>query len=211
MTQPVTSGRPRSARGAGEELRTEIVAAAKTLMAAAPTAEDVSIRAVAAAVGVTAPSLYRHFADKDALITAVVIDVFEELDRVMVAAGAAETAPLERLRAYGLAYVRFAVEHPEHYRLATMDACPRPDIDEVLAAGAFVHFQDAVSACLEAGVLVGSDPVTITLELWSAAHGAAALLVAKPYLPYGDPLAFADRVLKAAAYGHSADLDRWPG
>lgn len=207
MPTPV---RRRAPRGAGEELRPRIVAAAKELMAAATTAEEVSIRAVASAVGVTPPSIYLHFEDKRALITAVVIDVFEELDRVMLAAVADVADPLERLRAFGLSYVRFALDHPEHYRLATMDACPRPDVDQVLAAGAFVHFSEAVAACLEAGVFAPAEPVDVTLDLWAAAHGVAALLIAKPFLPFGDPMAYADRVLCAAAYGHTVLPDSWP-
>lgn len=207
---PESPVRRRSARGTGESLRVEIVRAARELMAAAPTADQVSVRAVAAAVGVTAPSIYRHFEDKDDLVTAVVVDVFDELDREMVAAGQDVEDPLERLKAFGLAYVRFAVDHPEHYRLATMDPCPRPDVDTVLAGGCWVHFTSAVEACLEAGVFPPQDAQALTFDLWSTAHGIAALLIAKPFLPFGDPLDFADRVLTAAAYGHTIPPGSWP-
>lgn len=211
MTTPKPVRRPRSARGSGEQLRSEIIAAAKELLARVGRAEDVSVRAVAEAVGVTTPSIYLHFEDKEALMTAVVLDVFRELDGPMMAAAEGETDPLMRLRAYGLAYVRFAVEHPEHYRLATMDPAPNPrkELDEMLRNAAFAHLFEAVEACVEAGVFVGDDPLTITLELWTAAHGVAALLIAKPQLPWGDFDAFADRVLCAAALGHT--MARPPG
>jgi AcrR family transcriptional regulator len=163
----------------------------------------VSIRAVAEAVGVTSPSIYLHFADKNELISAVVADVFAELDRAMLAAGEGIPDPLERLRAYGLSYVGFAVSHPEHYRIATMDACPRPGVDTVLADGAFQHFNAVVQECIEAGVFEPGDSVRVTLELWSAAHGIAALMIAKPFLPWGDTEEVADRVLCAAAMGHA--------
>jgi AcrR family transcriptional regulator len=172
-------------------------------MAAANTADDVSIRAVATAVGVSAPSIYLHFADKQELVSAVVVDVFEALDRDMVAAGAEAATPIERLLAYGLAYVRFGLDHPEHYRIATMDPCPRPDVDTMLADGAFVHFRSAVEACMESGDLTQGDSLSVTIELWSAAHGIAALLIAKPELPVDDPIAIAERVLLAAAVGHA--------
>lgn len=203
MTPPPADRRRRSPRGGGEQLRAEIIAAARTLMAEAATSENVSMRAVAQAVGVTPPSLYLHFADKDALLTAVVIDVFEELDALMVAAGAGATTPLDRLEAYGLAYVRFAVDHPRHYRLATMDPCPTPDIDLVLRAGAWTHFNEAVVACMDAGIFPPGDSVAVTLDLWSAAHGLAALQIAKPFLPWGGDLPAATRrVLTAAVVGH---------
>jgi AcrR family transcriptional regulator len=183
-------------------LRAEIIAAAKDLLSKAGNADSVSVRAVAER-GVTAPSIYLHFADKDALINAVVIDVFAELDAAMVVAGRSEDGPLPRLRAYGLAYVKFAVSHPEHYRIATMDPCPIPDtaMDEVLASSAFEHFRTVVTECIDAGIFTG-DELTITLDLWSAAHGIAALLIVKPYLPWGGVEQAADRVLCAAALGH---------
>lgn len=173
-------------------------------MAKATTADDVSVRSVAADVGITAPSIYLHFADKQELISAVVVDVFDELDRAMVAASQSVPDPLGRLKAMGLAYVRFAIDHPEHYRVATMDPCPRPDVDLMLAQRCFVHFQEVVAQCVETGVFAPGDVTMFTIELWAAAHGIAALLVAKPDLPVGDPMVMADRVLTASAIGHLA-------
>jgi AcrR family transcriptional regulator len=204
MTVTTVARRRRSQRGSGEQLRAEIVAAAKELLATAASIDEVSIRAVADAVGVTPPSIYLHFADKNELVAAVVVDVFAELDAAMVAAAAAADGPMARLRAHGLAYVRFALEHPEHYRIAAMDPCPRPYVDEVLASGAFLHFEATVQECIDAGIFVGDDSLPITLDLWSAAHGIAALMIAKPFLPWGDRDAAAERVLCAAALGHAA-------
>ena len=48
------------------------------------------------------------------------------------------------------------------------------------------------------------EPLSITLELWSAAHGIASLMICKPFLPWGDTEAIADRVLCSAALGHVA-------
>ncbi len=218
--------RRRASRGSGEQLRAEIVAATKDLLAASANSEAVSIRAVADAVGVTSPSIYLHFADKDALIEAVVADVFAELDAVMVAAGQVHGAPLDRLCAFGMAYVQFAIEHPEHYRIATMELhgpyerAEAGALDHILADSAFTHFMATVSDCMDAGVFAAGDPIPVTLELWSAAHGIASLMIAKPFLPWGDKLQTANHVLRAAALGHAvndlhggdmtpADVDRW--
>ncbi len=164
-----------------------------------------SIRAVADAVGVTSPSIYLHFADKDALIEAVVADVFAELDAAMVAAGAPVDEPLAKLRAFGMAYVKFAVSHPEHYRVATMGRCVPgngvTELDEIVADSAFSHFMETVTACMEAGIFAVSDPLPVTLHLWAAAHGIASLMIAKPFLPWGDVESAADPVLCAAALG----------
>ena len=196
--------RRRAARGSGEQLRADIIVATKKLLMDAGSSQEVSIRAVADAVGVTSPSIYLHFADKNDLLSAVVADTFRELDDAMLAEAATATTPLGRLRACGLAYVRFAVTHPEHYRLAAMDPCPKPiiEVDEVLRSSAFEHFQQTVVECIEAGLFVADDPLPITFALWTAAHGVASLVIAKPYLPWGNLDDFADRVLCAAAGGH---------
>jgi AcrR family transcriptional regulator len=196
--------RRRASRGSGEDLRAEIVTAAKALLAKSSSADAMSIRAVADAVGVTAPSIYLHFTDKDDLLSAVVADVFTELDASMLAAAEGLAAPMERLRAFGMAYVRFAVSHPEHYRIALLDPCPRPDVDQVLATSAFAHFNETVVQCMDAGIFAAGDSLPITFELWSAAHGIASLMITKPYLPWGDNEEFAERVLCAAAVGRAA-------
>jgi AcrR family transcriptional regulator len=196
--------RRRASRGSGEDLRAEIVTAAKALLAKSASADAMSIRAVADAVGVTAPSIYLHFTDKDDLLSAVVADVFTELDTAMLAAAEGLDAPMERLRAFGLAYVRFAIRHPEHYRIALLDPCPRPDVDAVLATAGFAHFQETVKQCMQAGIFADADPLPITFELWSAAHGIASLMITKPFLPWGDKDAVAERVLCAAALGRAA-------
>jgi AcrR family transcriptional regulator len=207
-----TARRRRASRGSGEQLRAEIIAATKDLLAASANSDAVSIRAVADAVGVTPPSIYLHFEDKDALIEAVVSDVFAELDAAMVAAGKEVAEPLAKLRAHGMAYVKFAVTHPEHYRVATMERCATEGhpghLDQVLADGAFVHFMETVQGCMDAGIFTPGDPLPITLQLWSAAHGIASLMIAKPFLPWGDDVeAAADPVLCAAALGRAtADL-----
>jgi AcrR family transcriptional regulator len=196
--------RSRAKRGSGDLLREEIVVAAKRLLAAADRADDVPIRAIAEAVGVTTPSIYLHFTDKQDLLAAVVADVFRELDDAMIEAAADQTQPLGRLRAFGLAYVRFALEHREHYRLAMLEPCPQPnaEVDKVLHSSAFAHLQATVEECVDAGVFEG-DALPITFEMWAAAHGVAALMIAKPYLPFGEAEDFAERVLGAAAIGHA--------
>jgi AcrR family transcriptional regulator len=200
-----TVRRRRAQRGSGAQLRAEIVTAAKALLEKSANSDAVSIRAVADAVGVTSPSIYLHFADKDALIQAVVADVFAELDAAMVAAGESVDEPLAQLRAYGIAYVKFAVAHPEHYRVATMERCVPGDghteLDEIVADSAFTHMMATVTACMDAGIFAPGDPLPVTLQLWAAAHGIASLMIAKPYLPWGDVEAAADPVLRAAALG----------
>ena len=74
-----SSRRHRARRGQGEALRGEILAAARELLAETGNQEAVSVRAVAERVGITTPSIYLHFKDKDDLLDAVCAEVFGAL------------------------------------------------------------------------------------------------------------------------------------
>ena len=167
--------------------------------------KSVSIRSVAQRVGVTSPSIYLHFADKDALLDAVCARYFERLDEVMERAAANQPSTIERLRAQGLAYVRFATQNPELYRIATMgEGRPGNDVDMTLNSSVMVHMRASIEALMAEGVYPPGDSTIVALEMWTAAHGVASMFVSRPYLPWGDAEKFADRVLAAACFGHIA-------
>jgi AcrR family transcriptional regulator len=207
---PVTQiRRTRSRRGEGDRLRVEILTAARDLLAETGSEGAVSIRAVADRVGVTPPSIYLHFPDKDALLASVCEVVFADLDQAMEAAAASAASPFESLRERGLAYVRFALENPEHYRIVLMRrpeiAVGPSDLNELIAQGAFAHLLESVRACQAEGVFrAEDDPVQIALALWAAAHGVAALAIAHPWLVGEDRDALVTRVIDAVGLGLAA-------
>lgn len=194
--------RRRAPRGSGEQLRDEILDATTDLLLETGNAKAVSIRSVAQRVGVTPPSIYLHFADKDALLDAVCVRYFEKLDEEMQGLAADAPSAIEVLRAQGLAYIRFAVKTPELYRIATMgEGRPGSDVDMMLNTSAFVHLRNSVETLMAEGVFPPGDPVALALQLWTVAHGVAAMLISRPYLPWGDAEEFADRVLRAVVVG----------
>ena len=71
--------RQRNARGQGARLTEDIVTGALALIERAGSDEAVTLRAVAREVGIAAPSIYAHFADRDAIVMAVTVRVFDEL------------------------------------------------------------------------------------------------------------------------------------
>jgi AcrR family transcriptional regulator len=195
-------GRVRAPRGCGERLRDEILDAATELLLETGHARAVSIRSVAQRVGVTPPSIYLHFADKDALMDAVCAHYFEKLDTEMRRIAAEHTCPVDALRAQGLGYVRFATQTPEFYRIATMGELRYgSNVDATLDSSAFKHLRATVQKLMDDRIYLPDDPTAAALEFWAAAHGVAAMLIAKPHLPFGDAEAFADRVLSAVVYG----------
>jgi AcrR family transcriptional regulator len=184
--------RARSPRGKGEQLRDEILAAAERILIETNDESALSIRAIAAAVGVTPPSIYLHFADRTDLVFAVCERQAEKLDLAMEQAAAGSTDPWERIRRRGYAYLKWGLENPEHYRILMMsraDLTPDRFVDERMADTAGL---DAVAADLSAAVAAGSiafagDPVKGTELLWMVMHGMVSLLIAKPGFPFGQP------------------------
>jgi AcrR family transcriptional regulator len=201
--------RPRARRGSGDRLRDEILDAATDLLLETAHARAVSIRSVAQRVGVTPPSIYLHFEDKDALLDAACARYFEKLDQEMERVASAHSSPVEVLRAQGLTYIRFGTENPELYRIATMGEWRSgSSIDLALDSSAFRHIRATVQTLMDDGVYQPGDPTTVALEFWTVAHGVAAMLIAKPHLPFGDAEAFADRVLSSIFCGRVTP-DQW--
>jgi AcrR family transcriptional regulator len=185
-----TSGertRERNPQGEGSRLRDELIAAAGRLLAADGDVDALSLRGVAREAGVAAPSVYLHFASKEALLRAVVGAHFAELQRAIETGVASGRDAASRLLAGCLAYCRYAVEQPRSYQL--LFNTPRPDIKDPEFAGtsgaaAFQTLVDGVADCISAGVARPGDPFRIATDIWSALHGAASLRRATTGFPW---------------------------
>jgi AcrR family transcriptional regulator len=175
--QPPTPRR-RARRGEGHRLRGELIAAASALLAELGDANQLSMRAVADAAGVTPPSIYRHFPDKQALLDAVLEERWQELYQALAAA--VEDDPFRSLRAVCLAYVRFAEEHPGHYRVLFSAAGPAGVTEERArhpGGPSFNLLLEAIQRCLDAGAAVpaGRDSWFLAAQIWVTGHGVIDL------------------------------------
>ena len=168
----ITASVGRSRDQESEATRRAILDAAEHLLASR--GEDgLSVREVCARAGVTPPTIYHHFGDKQALVDRVVDDCFEAFDRSF-AGRAAPNDPLERLRWSFDRYVEYGVAHPKHYRLMFHRSHARPT---PAGLASYDGLRRLVAAVDEAGRL--SAPVEhATAALWSAVHGVTSLLVA---------------------------------
>ncbi|HWL38101.1 MAG TPA: TetR/AcrR family transcriptional regulator [Frankiaceae bacterium] len=202
--------RTRAPRGQGARLHGEILAAAGRLLAERGDENAVSIRMIADAVGVTPPSIYLHFPDKDALIDAVCEERFREFDEALESASAGVSDPLEALRARGRAYVRFALDNPEHYRVIfmtkhdrdmTLEELTSPGEDARAGARAFAHLVGAVERAAAAGAIVSPAPVLTAIHLWSGFHGLVSLLISEPGFPWPPVDALVESLLDAQERG----------
>jgi AcrR family transcriptional regulator len=187
-------------------LRADLLTATERLMIETGSAEAVSIRAIADAVGVTPPSIYLHFPDKDSLILAVCERHFEAFDSVIEDAGRSTDDPVESLRRRGGAYVRFGLENPEPYRILFMtrnENAQQQDIVGGAGGRAFHHLVDAVQRCIDAGAFRPVDPVLAATGVWAAVHGVTSLLISLPGFPWPDIDAVVDHVCTIQNFGLS--------
>ena len=127
----------------------------------------------------SAAAPYRHFADKAELLATVAEQGFCELHADLVAVGDVVSDPRARVIELGRAYVRWAVAHPDHYRV--MFGAERIKADHpglaVAAEQAFGDLLDAITRCQEAGLVDGGDPLLVAAPLWSLVHGVASLAI----------------------------------
>ena len=200
----VPTRRPRARKGDGELLRGEILRAAERLLIKTGDQDAVSIRAIAAAVGVTPPSIYLHFADKTELIFAVCALHFSALDEAIETAASAAKSPMEELGLRGRAYVRFGLDHPEQYRILFMSkptATPEEWSGEaMLENAAFNHHLEAVQRALPNA----SEPYIVAIGLWAAVHGVTSLLIAQPDFPWPDVDVLVDHIRATQVKGIAA-------
>jgi len=161
-----------------EATRRTILDAAEALLAAGGQ-DGLSIRELCARAGVTAPTIYHHFGDKQALVDRVIDDCFAEFDAVLVRRSP-PADPVEALRWAFDRYVEYGLAHPTHYRLMFQRAGARKTSKAGLAS--YDRLRRVVAAVAAAGRLV--PPVEVaTLACWCASHGVTSLLVGAYFTP----------------------------
>jgi AcrR family transcriptional regulator len=142
--------------------------------------EGLTLREIGARLGVSRTALYRHFADKRALLGAVATEGFRMLRRQLVEAWEEGGRVPTAFDAMGVAYIEFAVANPSHYRVmfgGFVD--PRasdPDL-AAEAAGAFQALVDALAALQRKAVVRGDDTVSMARFVWAVVHGVAMLAI----------------------------------
>ncbi len=204
--------RKRNPRGQGERLRGELIDAATALLSELGNADRLSIRAVARRAGVTPPSIYRHFEDRQSLVLAVLEERFGEFNRFLAEAEAAASDPCDALRRRCHAYIEFAREHPGHYRVLFSTKVPIPSAGtdwgsapsgERPRAGAVSFFAlvEAIQRCLDAGAESDRDSSFLAVELWTVLHGVVDLHITYPDLPWPPAEEITDAVRTQAGLG----------
>jgi AcrR family transcriptional regulator len=198
----------------------EIKRVAREQMAAAGAA-GLSLRAVAAAMGITAPAIYRYFANRDALVTALIVDAFDALGAAIRTAIESQAAAgsAARLLAALRAYRAWSLTHPSEFAL--LFGTPIPgyvaprEVTVPAARRAFAALLAVPTAAWERGEITIAAPspsddvpgaplppavYAQVIEDWATCHGLISLELTGHLAPaIGDPAAAYERAIRHIA------------
>jgi AcrR family transcriptional regulator len=149
-----------------EARRLQAIAAARRLLEAEGESA-LSMRRIAAELGIRAPSLYKHIADKSEVEVALIAEGLQELGQALAAASPSPAA-------MAAAYRRYATKHPHLYVLMTQRPLPR----DRLPAG----LEEQAASPLRAAL---ADEHRARAA-WAAAHGLAILELNGRFPPGAD-------------------------
>jgi AcrR family transcriptional regulator len=183
------------------DLRAALVRAAMELLAESGETE-LSLRAVARRAGVSPAAPYRHYADREALVSAVAALGYRELAERLAAAHPSPSTP-EQLASVAIAYVQFALERPALFRIMFGEPCDRDNDERVAATTAVSAYVRSIAQ----RTFPQADAEALATAIWALVHGLAFLYL-DGKLDAPTPSAVADRItatIQALLTATSAD------
>lgn len=165
--------------------------------------EEFSLRKVAKMCGVSHTAPYKHFRNKDELISAIIFEATQKFKRSLEETSIRYQNDFQKqIVEVGKRYIKFMVENPDYFKVLFINDLNTKLViqDESLAfvrGDAFVPFKETASNYLNSLNLNYSDKdlnLSILL-IWSTIHGLAALLTNKAIIYSGDYLELADSII----------------
>ncbi len=142
--------------------------------------DAVTMRQLAAELGVSPMTPYRYFADKEDILAAVRTNGFNRFADALEGAYASAKGVRAKGAAVGEAYVTFAFQHPQTYKaMFDLNQPHEENYPELVAAALRARATQTsyVKDLIAEGILAG-DPEEIGRMFWAAAHGAVGLELA---------------------------------
>ncbi|WP_088239526.1 TetR/AcrR family transcriptional regulator [Calothrix rhizosoleniae] len=142
---------------------------------------SLSLRGLARYIGVSHAAPYRHFPDKEALLAVVAEEGLLELTQDLTAAiGGLENQPLQQLETTGVAYIKYAIAHPAHYRVMfstySSEKTQYSSLEEA-SQQAFMVLENVIIEGQSQGLIKSGESRQLAWVAWSLVHGLAMLLI----------------------------------
>lgn len=140
--------------------------------------EALTLRTIGVRLGVSRTALYRHFTDKRALLSSVATEGFRLLTERLL--NAWKAGGIRGFNAMGVAYIRFAMGNPSHYRVmfgGFVDDGPRDDDLTRESTAAFQALVDAIVALQQDGAVRKDDALQLAQFIWAVVHGVSMLII----------------------------------
>lgn len=203
-----------------ESRRRRILDAARELFVAHGYA-GVTLRKIAEAIEYAPGTVYSYFRDKDDLVRALCLADFESFEQ-SIPRREKRADPLAALKAIGGAYIRFALTHPNHYRLMFMTPAPITPDERALekkgdpARDGYALLLQTVRQAIDERRLRPEyrDAELVAQTLWAGVHGMASLQIAMGHNDWIEWTALERRIdamLDALVFGLARPSRRAPG
>lgn len=166
-------------------------------------AAGLSIRALADSIDYTPGALYKYFDSKEALVDAVRAECFAELNNFIADRVAGAGSAAEMLLTGGMAYIEYAGEQPQAYRLM-FGMGPSPATTGTQRAQAMRMLLQIVQLGLQRGEFAAQgayDAAAIAYHCWATVHGIASLHTAVLHDEHADRLAVSRVILAKVIAG----------
>jgi AcrR family transcriptional regulator len=185
------------------DLRNALIEAAATLIVEKGI-DNVSLREVARKAGVSHAAPYHHFSNKSGLLAAVAEEGFSRFNGYQERAFrmARTKPPLDRLKALGHAYIRFAVANPSFFRIMFRYDISDPykyPLFTALSKKTFDRLFDTISECLKAKNLT-VNPLEPAIRAWALVHGLVTLWLDGRLKQVPDPKQTMDNIIDQSVY-----------
>ncbi|SMD03488.1 TetR/AcrR family transcriptional regulator [Lentzea albidocapillata] len=191
--QPATARSPMRERFR-EQVREDVKAAALDQLTTGG-AQAISIKAIAKQLGVSGTALYRYFAGRDELLTALVIDAYGDLRQALERGFETDSDPEERVRSMAREYRAWALAEPHRYELLFKPPLPGYDAHTEPLAAAARSLMEVLLAALHgiddpastedlkpatgeqvlAARSAGTEEFQLAVSVWSRLHGIVSL------------------------------------
>jgi AcrR family transcriptional regulator len=183
------------------DLRKTLISAGLELLSEGGTA-TLDLRKVARMANVSHAAPYRHFADKQALVAAIIEEGFLQLSaQIQAARHAAADDSLAQLHAVAEAYVHFAVHNPpllrEMFSGLSIDRKAYPSLYPATKS-VFKQYAEVLQRGQERGTIIDGDPRELAGVFWSLLHGVAMLFIEGQMGPLSEAPDGLEKVTKSA-------------